>query len=136
MPLKTLGSGEHNRGGPWEILLYGEFREEFRQWSEEVQDAALSHLAKLRQFGPSLGRPSVDTLKGSAFPNMKELRLNAGGGVWRLAFEFDPKRRVIVLVGGNKTGVSKDRFYSALIQIADERYRRHLATIQPRKEKK
>lgn len=60
---------------------------------------------------------------------MKELRVDAEGGVWRVAFAFDPRRRAILLTGGNKTGISKDRFYAALIRVADERYKRHLRTV-------
>jgi hypothetical protein len=105
-------------------------------WSEPVQDAVLSSLGKLRRFGPSLGRPSVDTLKGSAYSNMKEIRVEAEGGVWRIAFAFDPKRRAILLAGGNKTGVSKDRFYSTLIRIADMRYRNYLKGIEGEAKKK
>ena len=59
----------------WTVDFHGDFFKEYRAWSEEVQDAVLSSLGKLRIFGPTLGRPSVDTLKGSSFPNMKELRL-------------------------------------------------------------
>jgi hypothetical protein len=119
----------------WEVLFDGEFAEEFANWSEVVQDATLSSLGKLRVFGPSLGRPSVDTLKGSNYPNMKELRVDAEGGVWRIAFAFDPKRRAILLTGGNKTGIAKDRFCSALIRVADARYKRHLKGVgaEPRK---
>ena len=50
---------------------------------------------------------------------MKELRVDAEGGVWRVAFAFDPKRRAILVTGGNKTGISKDRFYRNLIRVAD-----------------
>ena len=32
----------------------------------------------------------VDTLKGSSFSNMKELRFNADDGVWRVAFALLP----------------------------------------------
>jgi hypothetical protein len=60
---------------------------------------------------------------------MKELRVDAEGGVWRIAFAFDPKRRAILLTGGNKTGISKDRFYATLIRVADERYKKHLRAI-------
>jgi hypothetical protein len=60
---------------------------------------------------------------------MKELRVDADGGVWRIAFAFDPKRRAILVTGGNKTGISKNRFYATLIRVADERYKRHLKTI-------
>jgi hypothetical protein len=129
MHLKALGILEHNGDGPWKVGFHDEFFDEFGAWSEAVQDAILSSLGKLREFGPSLGRPSVDTLKGSAYSNMKELRVDSDGGVWRIAFAFDPKRRAILLTGGNKTGISKDRFYSMLIRVADARYRQYLKTI-------
>jgi hypothetical protein len=120
----------------WEIIFHDEFFEEFDTWSEQLQDTVLGSLGKLRLFGPSLGRPSVDTLKGSAYPNMKELRVDADGGVWRVAFAFDPKRRAVLLAGGNKTGISKDRFYSALIRVADTRYKSYLRGIEGEGEKK
>jgi hypothetical protein len=120
----------------WEIEFHKEFFDEFNVWSEIVQDAVLSSLGKLRVFGPSLGRPSVDTLKGSDYPNMKELRVDAEGGVWRIAFAFDPERRAILLTGGNKTGISKDKFYSTLIRVADMRYRHHLKSIEAKRGKK
>ncbi len=110
----------------WEVIFHDEFFKEFGSWSEVAQDAVLSSLGKLRVFGPSLGRPSVDTLKGSDYPNMKELRVDADGGVWRIAFAFDPKRRAILLTGGNKTRIKGDRFYAVLIRIADTRYGQHL----------
>jgi hypothetical protein len=34
-----------------------------------------------------------------------------------------------LLTGGNKTGISKDRFYAALIRVADQRYKGYLKTI-------
>jgi hypothetical protein len=113
----------------WDVVFHDEFARDFESWSETVQDAVLSVLGKLRVFGPSLGRPSVDTLKGSSYPNMKELRLDAEDGAWRIAFAFDPRRRAILLVGGDKSGVSRDRFYSGLIRIADARYAKHLKSI-------
>jgi hypothetical protein len=64
----------------------------------------------LRDHGPQLGRPYVDTLKGSKFANMKELRFTADGGVWRVAFAFDLRREAILLVAGDKSGVSESRF--------------------------
>jgi len=45
----------------------------------------------LQQFGPQLGRPRVDTLKGSRHANMKELRLSAADGEWRVGFCFRPE---------------------------------------------
>ena len=57
---------------------------------------------------------------------MKELRFSVDGGVWRVAFAFDPDRRGIVLVAGDKAGEKEKRFYDRLIGIADARYRAHL----------
>jgi hypothetical protein len=46
---------------------------------------------------------------------MKELRFEAAGGVWRVAFAFDPKRRATLLVCGDKSGGGEKRFYRQLI---------------------
>lgn len=77
-----------------------------------------------------MGRPEVDTLKGSAHANMKELRFVAGGGVWRVAFAFDPERKAVLLVAGDKSGVGQRRFYRELIRKADGRYNRYLAWLR------
>jgi hypothetical protein len=58
---------------------------------------------------------------------MKELRCNAGGGIWRVAFAFDSDRKAILLVAADKSGGSEKRFYRQLIARADERFDRHLA---------
>jgi hypothetical protein len=67
---------------------------------------------------------------------MKELRFAAAGGVWRVAFAFDPKRKAILLVAGDKSGGSEKRFYRRLIEIADERFDAHRAKLKNRNEKK
>ncbi len=61
---------------------------------------------------------------------MKELRFSAAGGVWRVAFAFDPNREVVLLVAGDKSGGSENRFYRRLIAKADERYAEHLAAAK------
>lgn len=80
-------------------------------------------------YGPQLRRPHADTLKGSKHANMKELRLRAAGGVWRVAFAFDPDRSAFLLVAGDKSGMSEHRFYRQLIDVADRRYDDHLETL-------
>jgi hypothetical protein len=47
-----------------------------------VHDALLAVAKLLAKFGPQLGRPHVDTLNGSEYANMKELRFEALDGVW------------------------------------------------------
>lgn len=96
---------------------------------ERLQDELLAHALLLRTYGPELGRPSVDTLKGSRFPNMKELRFNWSKGVWRIGFAFDPERKAILLTGGDKAGADQRRFYKRFIALADERYERHLEAL-------
>ena len=77
-----------------------------------------------------MGRPRVDTLKGSRHSNMKELRCEAADGVWRFAFAFDPLRKAVLFCGGDKSGGSEKRCYRQLIAKADERFGRHLAAIK------
>src|SRR3990170_8054075 len=78
----------------------------------------------------SWGRPRVDTLEGSRHANMKELRFTAADGEWRVAFAFDPRRRAILLVAGDKSGVSEKRFYRGLVRKADDRFDAHLARLR------
>lgn len=55
----------------------------------------------------------MDTLKDSRHANMQELRFDAADGVWRVAFAFDAKRKAILLVAGDKSGISEKKFYSS-----------------------
>ncbi len=103
--------------------------EEVVAWLEELQEGdyvqALAALDALATDGPALGRPFVDTVKGSRHANLKELRPR--GGNLRLLFAFDPDRQAIVLVAGDKT----DRWmawYRENIPIADQRMDDHLAS--------
>lgn len=114
---------------PWTVEIGDEFHPEFLSLASAVQTEILAQARLLQQFGPTLGRPRVDTLKGSSHANMKELRLSAGGGEWRVAFAFDLKRSAILLVAGDKSGVGELRFYRELIRKADERFGKHLASF-------
>ena len=66
---------------------------------------------------------------------MKKLRFHAMGGVWRVAFAFDPKRRAILLVAGDKSGGSQRLFYRQLLRKADERFDVHLAEMDKERKK-
>jgi hypothetical protein len=114
----------------WAVEIGDEFESEFDRLAEEVQDEILALSRLLEQFGPQLGRPRVDTLKGSKHANMKELRFSIAGGEWRVAFAFDPRRRAILLIGGDKAGVSQRQFYRDLIRKADGRFSAHLIRLR------
>jgi hypothetical protein len=118
----------------WTVIFHDAFNGELEQLSGAVQDELLAQAKLLEQFGPTLGRPRVDTLKGSRHANMKELRFDADGGVWRVAFAFDPKRRAVLLVAGDKSGGSQKQFYRQLVRTADKRFDEHLENVK--KEKK
>ncbi|MEG4117232.1 type II toxin-antitoxin system RelE/ParE family toxin [Microcoleus sp. N9_B4] len=60
------------------------------------------------------------------YTNRSELRFQAAGRVWRLAFAFDTRRYAILLVAGEKFGSSEKRFYKQLIKIANSRFTEHL----------
>ena len=119
----------------WTVEIGDEFEPEFNELHEDVRTEVLALSRVLQQFGPQLGRPRVDTLNGSRHANMKELRFSAADGEWRVAFAFDPKRKAILLVAGDKSGVSEKKFYRQLIAKADERFDAHLDR-QRKKERK
>lgn len=114
----------------WTVLYHDAFLSEIEWLAEEVQDSLLVMAKLLTALGPSLGRPHADTLVGSKYANMKELRFQADDGVWRVAFAFDPERKAIILVAGDKSGVAQKRFYKGLIAKADARFAKHLETLK------
>ena len=78
----------------------------------------------LERVGPGLGRPRVDTLKGSRYTNLKELRVQSNGRPFRILFVFDPVRNAVLLIGGDKSG--RKRFYDTMIPLAERIYREYL----------
>jgi hypothetical protein len=114
----------------WTVAFHEEFEPEFDKLPLEVQDELYAEAEFIERFGPATGRPHVDTLKGSGYANMKELRFEAMNDEWRVAFAFDPKRVAILLVAGGKTGGSEKRFYKGLIAKADARYERHIEKLR------
>jgi hypothetical protein len=93
----------------WAVEMADEFKPEFDALDQDVRREVLALARVLQEFGPQLGRPRV--------------------GEWRLAFAFDPRRKAILLVAGDKSGGSEKRFYRELIRKADERFNVHLARI-------
>ena len=74
------------------MIFIVNFVSEFHALSENVQDEIAALVEKMQVIGPLMKRPASDTLAGSRFPNMKELRFEADNGVWRVAYAFDPTR--------------------------------------------
>ena len=130
MPLTAYVPGVILAAWPGKSVFHPDFDPEVDALAPEVQDELLAHAKLLEAFGPTLGRPRADTLKGSRRANMKELRFTADGGVWRIAFAFDPERKAVLLVAADKSGVGQRRLYRRLIGKADERFDQHLDRLK------
>jgi hypothetical protein len=112
----------------WTVSLDDDFASWLDGLDAGLRGEILSAAGLLFTYGPHLGRPKVDTVKGSEDDNMTELRVQYAGDPWRVLFAFDPVRNAVLLVGGNKAG---DRdWYKRNIPIADSRYSKHLRKIR------
>ena len=96
----------------WEVEFHKDFDPEFDALPDDVQSELRAHALLLEQFGPQLGRPRVDTLKGLRHANMKELRFDAADGVWRVAFAFDPKTQRDPSDRGRQVGRRREEILS------------------------
>jgi hypothetical protein len=107
-----------------------EFTPEAEAWYMGLNERDTHRIAAaldvLERTGPNLGREMVDSIKGSRYHNMKELR--SVGGHLRALFAIDPQRHAVVLVGGDKQGDWKG-WYKRNIPVADKRYERHLRSL-------
>lgn len=88
----------------WTIELAPEFEPELVALRPEVRIELLAQARVVERFGPTTGRPRVDTLKGSKHGNMKELRFDAAGGVWRVAFAFAFERKAMLWSPATRAG--------------------------------
>ena len=98
---------------------------EVEEWLDQLDDKTRTRVDQsidlLIDFGPELGRPTVDTLQHCKLANLKELR----AGTIRILFAFDPWRCAILLVAGNKAG-SWNKWYTKAIPIAQKRFDEYL----------
>ncbi|MBN2204096.1 MAG: type II toxin-antitoxin system RelE/ParE family toxin [Thermoleophilia bacterium] len=109
-------------------MLEVEYTDQFGAWWREFDDDQQERVAAaveiIEQGGPAVGRPLVDTLEGSRRATMKELRV----GDLRALFAFDPTRRAVLLLGGDKTGRWRE-WYSQAVPLADRLYDEHLRRL-------
>jgi hypothetical protein len=105
----------------WDVYIV----HEVRTWIDGLDEASRARVVDaidlLAELGPGLGRPLVDTIRGSTIANLKELR----PGTIRILFVFDPWRSTILLVAGDKAG-RWNAWYREAIPIAEQRYEIYL----------
>lgn len=106
--------------------------DEFQAWfaglnpGEQTEVTAFVDL--LEEHGVQLPFPYSSGIGRSRHGHMRELRIQYRGRPYRVLYAFDPRRVVILLVGGDKTG--DDRWYETNVPIADRLYDEHLAQLR------
>ena len=120
----------------WHVATTAVFDKWFAELGEDGQAEIIAKVELLKLLGPKLGRPHADTLNGSKHANMKELRADTADKVMRVAIAFDPERAAILLVAGDKSGVSQKQFYKQLIAKSDKLFDAHLAALKAKKKGK
>ncbi|MEB3328420.1 MAG: type II toxin-antitoxin system RelE/ParE family toxin [Candidatus Sericytochromatia bacterium] len=116
----------------WTVLTTDEFDTWFSARSPKAQAKLDTHILMLESAGPTLparySKPIVTSRHA-----VRELRVQVGGDPYRVLRVFDPRRNVILLVGGDKTG--DDRWYDKHVPLADKLHDAHLAELDERKDK-
>jgi hypothetical protein len=110
----------------WELDRTDELAEWVKSLDDDAREAIFKNLLILKEIGPALGRPYVDTVKQSRHKNMKELRTQNKKRVLRIFFIFDKTRKALLLIGGDKRG--DKRFYERMIPLADDLYDKYLSS--------
>ena len=112
----------------WEVEASDEFEGWYLSLDEDESESVDAVVDMLVDYGPTLGRPFADTLKGSRIPNLKELRVQHQGRPLRILFAFDPRRCGYLILGGDKTG--DKMWYVDAIRRAEAIYAIHLREVE------
>lgn len=112
----------------WEVEVTDEFLAWWDGHAIEQQESLTDRVDLLAERGPDLGRPVVDRIQSSRHHNMKELRASQGA-VLRVLFMFDPRRQVILLIGGDKSG-EWNAWYQTAVPVADDLYDKYLDELR------
>lgn len=105
---------------------------EYTQWFSTLSDkqkaSVLVRVHWLVTYGPTAGRPYVDTISHTSISNLKELRVSSQGHI-RILFIFSAQRDLFLLVGGDKSIDGQwNRWYNSAIALAEhilERNEKH-----------
>lgn len=111
----------------WDVEVSDEFADWYAALDEAESVSVDTAVDMLVEYEPRLGRPYADTLKGSRYPNMKELRVQHQGHPYRILFAFDPRRSAYLILGGDKSGDAN--WYVEALRRAEAIYARHLTEI-------
>lgn len=109
-----------------EIVATEEFKRWFDDLTEAEAEAVTFSIEVLKEKGVTLGHPHSSAIQASS-EALRELRVQARGRPIRVLYAFDPLRRAVLLVGGDKTG--DDRFYELVVPKAEKIWRQFLVDL-------
>ena len=103
---------------------------EFAAWLESLEAterASVHRVVTLFELqGVVLGAPYSSALRGAGFP-LRELRPRGGASPLRVLYAFDPRREVLILLGGNEA--TEASFYRRAIARAETIWIAHLEKL-------
>ncbi len=109
-----------------EVIVTDEFKAWFGELSEDDDEAVSIVIGLLEERGVGLGYPHSSAIEGSKIA-LRELRAQSGGRPLRVFYKFDPKRRAVLLIAGDKTG--DKRFYERMIPLAERLWGEYLDSM-------
>jgi hypothetical protein len=112
----------------WDVEGTDEFAGWFGDLTDNEQVSVGRVVELLVQQGPSLPFPYSSGIATSRHRHMRELRIQHEGRPYRVLYAFDPRRAVILLLGGDKTG--NDRWYDERVPIGDALYDKYLQELK------
>lgn len=112
----------------WDVEYTDEFGEWWDTLSEKERESLNASVGLLLKRGPLLEFPHSSRVFGSRHRQMRELRTQRGGKPLRTLYAFDPRRSIILLIGGDKTG--DNRWYAVNVPMADRLFDEHLNQLE------
>jgi hypothetical protein len=106
-----------------DVLASGDFEEWFTGLNDADTNAVARVVDMLGMYGPTLPHPYSSSIIGASMA-LRELRIQSQGRPLRVFYAFDPLRRAVLLLGGDKTG--DKRFYETMIPRAERIWAQHL----------
>ena len=112
----------------WNVEYTNEFESWWKTLSESEQEDIVAVVTLLEERGTQLAFPFSSSIEISKYSHMRELRIQSQSNPIRVLYAFDPRRTVILLIGGNKRG--DKRWYKVHVPIADKLYEEHLEELE------
>ncbi len=106
-----------------EVIATEEFDEWLAALTQRERKEVLHSMHLLQEVGLQLAYPYSSAIKGSRYA-LRELRPRRGDSPLRPIYAFDPRRRAVLIIGGDK-GADK-AMYDRIIPLAEAIWERHV----------